>query len=251
MTYFSILFVLHVSVGQSQNIVNSTTFGFEESTEEDDRDESSQNLDAPPLNNTSLKYDHDRSLNGFSPVDSKAAGVTIGKVLSWQDYSLFLSYQYSEKLSFWVSNGFGRSEFRDKYQDLEYNLEIKSIALKSGVRYFFLPVFPVYIQSSLGLSRLTGEISPNRTVQENSPPSESLFTSRYSALAASIDFNMGLQYVFENKWYIDFTLMNMNASLPFSSKVDTDNQQLEGAIEDKLDDIFQYGIFNIGFGYTW
>ena len=127
-----------------------------------------------------------------------------------------------------------------------YDLKAKNIGTSIGASYYFIKIFPVFVNLSLGYSFWKGDITPHITDSEIFKEN---FNSKFDLQTLSISVNLGWSYFFKNGFFIQHCIYGIGTGLIVHSSFSNSlSSKITSVSKDKIKHPYGWGLVNIGVG---
>lgn len=221
-------------------------------------------LSAPYLNDSSrglMDQEADDESESFSNDDELAlsqqerratyqqgVALSLGVVLPWQELGLSYHRILNDRVTWVYGVGSGTFRMAGFHDTREYVLETSVQNVSLAWRYYLTELFPIFLQPSLSLAAWQGDISP-KGADPTTDTVAARLDSGFSAMGAIAGLNLGILWVWENQFFIEYSVFRLGKAQLFTSHFSNDYSESKTAARKDLQRLLSWGFANITLGW--
>ena len=173
-----------------------------------------------------------------------------GHVRPWQFQKFGGEVVVAENFQVALSVGRGSFNSNRELTGEPVLIEQQSQSLLVSLRHFPSQSLPFFYSIIAGPNLLQGSIRPT-----SNSAATNTFSQRYSTNFTRselvIGFNTGILWMFQNRFFLEFAVLQASRSLPLADQFDTPDKQVKSNVRDALDAAIVWSGMNLSIGYRF
>ncbi|MEZ4743107.1 MAG: hypothetical protein R3B45_11795 [Bdellovibrionota bacterium] len=187
----------------------------------------------------------------FGDEERMGLALGLGATRPWL-FSSLSRYWVNHAEYFWeLTVGLGKHRISGQKDHRHLEMVVDSRAIDVGYYRFFSLDLPITYNLGFGLASWKGEVNPSGVTLDEQDPAGDALRSGYAASGIYLFLGIGLNFFWENGFYLQYTVVGLGKSKVFEHSLTQKTSSAEPIILKNLETGQSYGFTNVKLGWMF